>query len=189
MIINKIKRFKLNSDYKGVFSKMYAKDRTFASFDSCKQASDSSGESSIINDNLYWMSENISNSYITLIFNKNTFVLSNISLCSCLFHSCVYNIDLFGSNIGEKWEKICQIRKEKNYFYKNKNYAECQSNFAYKMIKLVNSGLNFNDNNKFSIRHLDLYGDLYREKPNNISPNRCKKQSFLFYCISLMTIL
>ena len=182
----KVASFSTNSNFRGIFKKIYTEDNTFASFKSSKQASDSNGESSITDDSIYWMSEDEPNPYFILIFNRNTIMLSNISLCSCVSHSCVYEIDVLGSNKEDKWENICNIRKTKNYFYTNKQIVECKSKVAYKMIKLVNAGLNFNDNYKFSIRHLDLYGDLYVKIPGIVSRKRCMRQSSQFHCILLL---
>lgn len=184
----KVANFDVNSEFKGVFRKVYTIDNTFASFESSKQSSDSYGESSITDDSRFWMSEDEPRPNITLILNRNSIVLSNISLCSCVSHSCVYEIDVLGSNKGNKWDNICEIRKTKNYFYQNKKNVECKSKVAYKMIKIVNVGQNFNGNNKFSIRHLDLYGDLYIKVPGMVSRNTCRRQSFPFHYILLLFI-
>ena len=175
MIANRFLRIKYNSENRGLFSKIYTKDQTFASFSSTPKGPGSSDESSITNENKYWESSNVPMPNFTMIFNRNSLVLSSFTLMSCKGGNCVYNISIQGSNKGDSWENICDVLTEKNYFYNVMRHVQCKSNFTYKMIKIVNVGVNNYGSNIFSIRYLDLYGDLYSDKPNIISQMRCKK--------------
>ena len=187
MIANRFLRIRYNSENKGVFNKIYTKDASFANFSCTTKGSSSSDESSITDDNKYWESENVPKPHFTTIFNRNSLVLSSFTFMSCIASSCVYNISIQGSNKGDSWENICDVLKEKRYFFDVKQHVECKSKFAYKMIRFVNVGTNMNGNYVFSIRHLDLYGDLYNEKPNIMSQMRCMRPLLPFQFV--MTLL
>ena len=43
--------------------------------------------------------------------------LTSISLKSCAESHCAYQLDIVGSNEGDSWESVCEIREAKDAFF------------------------------------------------------------------------
>ena len=167
----------------GIFQHMYIENKKFASF---KNSSIETGNIQNIfkeNDD-HFITNNEPNSSITIKLSHNLVKLTYLSMYSCISSNCFMSIDVLGSNRGNQWNEVCKIRTNESYFMKKIALVECKSNFFYRSIKLVQSGLTISRNNYFLLRYLEMFGYL---SPLQLTQCLCRRrQSISIYCIIII---
>ena len=151
-----------NSDIKsGVIQNNFLIFPNFVSFKgSSNQGSGYENESVVTSLSGVWKSDDEINSNFTVSFKYHLLKLTGISMMSCTRIDCTYKMQVLGSYDSVHWQQACQISKSKTYFKTNISYAECASPKFYKHYRLMQDGMNANDNNHFPIYFLEMFGNL-----------------------------
>ena len=165
----------------GIFQHMYVGNEKFAEI---KNSSIQSGNIQNIfkDNNELFITKNEPNSSITIKLSRNLVKLTNLSMFSCTNENCFMSIDVFGSNRGNQWNEVCKIRTSASYFMNKIALVECKSDFFYRSIKLVQSGLTDKNNNYFLLRYLEMFGYL---SPLQLTQCSCRRHQSIsiFYII------
>ena len=165
----------------GIFQHMYVDNERFASI---KNSSKESGNIQNIfkDDDEFFATNNEPNSSLAIKLSRNLVKLTHISMYSCMSNNCFMSIDVFGSNRGNQWNEVCKIRTNESYFMNKIALVDCKSNFFYRSIKLVQSGLTNKQNNYFLLRYLEIFGYL---SPLQLTQCSCRRHQSIsiFYII------
>ena len=176
----------LENEEEGILKKYYSKDSSFATFNGSSTMSGLSDQG-INNKSVYWRSNSVNRSNITITLNKKYVLLSSFGMYSCISDKCAYNIDVVGSNDGISWKTICEIRKDKQYFMSKIGYAKCKAKKVYKSIRFVQIGECHNGGYYFTIWYLDLFGKLFDKIPSIITFNQ-RRSSINSYHLLIILI-
>ena len=165
-----IQTYLINDNNNGVFQHHFNDINSFVTTDVSSTRSDASKYNVFSKENNYWMSENnVTNplkEFISFELNHHVIKLSNLSIKSCDKNDCFKDFDVLGSNTGDNWESICQIRKDYSYFMGSIRNIGCHSDFFYKNIKFAQVSVSNLGYLYFNFRYIDLFGELLQIKIN-----------------------
>ena len=171
IILNRIapvQSYLINSNKNGVFQHHLNDINSFVTTNVSSTRSDSSKENVFSKGNNFWIS-NLSyplKEFISFELNHHVIKLSNLSIKSCDQNNCFKDFDVLGSNTGDTWENICQIRKDYLFFMGSIRNIECHSDFFYKHIKFAQVSPDRYNNYYFIFHYIDLYGELIQIQIN-----------------------
>ena len=171
IILNRIapvQSYLINSNKNGVFQHHLNDIISFVTTNVSSTRSDSSKENVFSKGNNFWIS-NLSyplKEFISFELNHHVIKLSNLSIKSCDQNNCFKDFDVLGSNTGDTWENICQIRKDYLFFMGSIRNIECHSDFFYKHIKFAQVSPDRYNNYYFIFHYIDLYGELIQIQIN-----------------------
>ena len=131
----------------------------------------------IRNKDTYCQTNSETNSSLSLFFQQYLIKLKGVSIFSCFSHNCLYNFDIYGSQLAnhnddqnisdsEKWILLCEVRKDKHFFHNKYGYAECPSKAYFKSFKFVQRGTNMDGSEILTFRFLDFFGDMILDIPS-----------------------
>ena len=178
-----IQRYKNSDMMKGVLHDNLFRINSFITFNTSNPNKDASVVLS--NKGSYWESDGESNPFFGIIFNSHLFRLQSISLVSCHVDRCFKDVNVFGSNEGEVWEPICEIRETYESFLKNAKNVECKTNFLYKRFKIVH---HITAKTYMPLHYLELFGDLYSINSSRYSQKCLRSKYDNHYLIILIMI-
>ena len=181
--------YKFNGhDHKGIITKNKDVYNNFISVSGSPESSASQGYDRIINDDrIAWQSTNLPESYALLSFNTHMIQLQSLSLWSCTLNNCAKSFNVYGSN-QEQCDFICSINETYQTFKKRKENVPCETNYSYNNFKIVQTDINSDGGDYFTITYLDLFGFLVNNHYSVVS--NCRRiNSFIFHkllCILLI---
>ena len=165
-----IQTYLINDNNNGVFQHHFNDINSFVTTDVSSTRSDASKYNVFSKENNFWMSENnVTNTlkeFISFELNHHVIKLSNLSIKSCDKNDCFKDFDVLGSNTGDNWESICQIREDYSYFMGSIRNIGCHSDFFYKNIKFAQVSADNYDKSYFTFHYIDLFGELLQIKIN-----------------------
>ena len=158
--------FPKNNQHKGVFQNHINNIDQFVSLDASSTSSANDIHHILEEENNQWMSSDNENEYFNATFKTHVLRLSFLSLYSCNRNHCFKDLDVFGTNTGENWEKICSITEEYSTFQLKATHAKCESDYFYRKFKFQAVSPDLNESNIFTVHYLDMYGELLPIKIN-----------------------
>ena len=178
-VLNKAYLYKPKDILKGLLQHRFVKNNDFASFNSSSLQTGSIKNIFNYND-FYFETRSEPNSSFTMTLSHHIIKPTHFSMYSCTYSNCFNSIDVFGSNKGEEWEKICEIRTNTTYFMGKAALIECKSDFFYKSIKLIQR-----ESNVFLFRYFEVFG--YLSSIQNIQYTHCFCRRYnMLYAISFI---